>query len=57
MTYKEYYLTLDSIDEIKSAVEYDLIVAKMINPDRTDKIIEAANEAIEEKLKEQSDED
>ena len=50
MTYKEYYLTLDSIDAIKFAAESDIIVAQMINPDRMDKIVEAANEAIKEKF-------
>lgn len=50
MTYKEYYLTLDSIDAIKKEVERDLIVAMAINPDRADFIVKAANEAIEEKF-------
>ena len=51
MTYKEYYLTLDSIDAIKFAAESDINVALMLNSkDRIDKIVEAANEAIEEKF-------
>jgi hypothetical protein len=51
MTYKEYYLTLNSIDAIKFAAESDINVALMLNSkDRMDKIVEAANEAIEEKF-------
>lgn len=51
MTYKEYYLTLNSIDAIKFAAETDINVALIIgNKDRIDKIVEAANEAIEEKF-------
>lgn len=51
MTYKEYYLTLNSIDVIKFAAESDINVALMLNSkDRMDKIVEAANEAIEEKF-------
>ena len=51
MTYKEYYLTLSSIDAIKFAAESDINVAIMIgNKDRIEKIVEAANEAIEEKF-------
>lgn len=51
MTYKEYYLSLNSIDAIKFAAESDINVALMLgNKDRFDKIVEAANEAIEEKF-------
>ena len=51
MTYKEYYLTLNSIDAIKFVAESDINVALMLNSkDRMDKIVEAANEAIEEKF-------
>lgn len=51
MTYKEYYLTLNSIDAIKFAAETDINVALIIgNKDRIDKIVEAANEAIEERF-------
>ena len=51
MTYKEYYLTLNSIDAIKFAAESDINVALMLNSkDRMNKIVETANEAIEEKF-------
>ena len=51
MTYKEYYLTLNSIDAIKFAAETDINVTLMMgNKDRFDKIVEAANEAMAEKF-------
>lgn len=50
MTYKEYYATLNSITEIKNAAADDIITAQLINPDRIDMIIDAANEVLKEKF-------
>ena len=50
MTYKEYYLTLNSIEEIKCAAADDIIAAQVINPDRIDIILNAANEVLKEKF-------
>ena len=50
MTYKEYYATLNSIEEIKYAAADDIIAAQMINPDRIDIILNAANEVLKEKF-------
>ena len=47
MTYKEYYATLNSIEEIKCAAADDIIAAQVINPDRIDIII---NEVLKEKF-------
>ena len=46
MTYKEYYATLNSIEEIKCAAADDIIAAQVINPDRIDIILNAANEVL-----------
>lgn len=50
MTYKEYYSTLNSIEEIKCAAADDVIAAQLINPDRIDIILNAANEVLKEKF-------
>ena len=50
MTYKEYYLTLNSIEEVKCAAADDIIIAQVINPDRIDFILNAANEVLKEKF-------
>lgn len=50
MTYKEYYSTLNSIEEIKCAAADDIIAAQIINPDRIDIILNAANEVLKEKF-------
>ena len=50
MTYKEYYSTLNSIEEIKCAAADDIISAQIINPDRIDFILNAANQVLKEKF-------
>lgn len=50
MTYKEYYSTLNSIEEIKCAAADDIIAAQLINPDRIDIILNAANQVLKEKF-------
>lgn len=50
MTYKEYYETLNSIEEIKCAAADDIIEAQVINPDRIDIILNSANEVLKEKF-------
>lgn len=50
MTYKEYYYTLNSIEEIKCAAADDIIAAQVINPDRIDIILNAANQVLKEKF-------
>ena len=50
MTYKEYYATLNSIEEIKCAAADDIIEAQILNPDRIDIILNAANEILKEKF-------
>ena len=50
MTYKEYYSTLNSIEEIKCAAANDIIAAQGINLDRIYIIINAANEVLKEKF-------
>ena len=50
MTYKEYYSNLDSIEEIKCAAADDIIEAQLINPDRIDIILNAANQVLKEKF-------
>ena len=50
MTYKEYYSTLNSIQEIKCAATDDIIAAQIINPDRIDTVLNAANEVLKEKF-------
>lgn len=50
MTYKEYYSTLKSIEEIKCAAADDIIAAQIINPDRIDIILDSANQVLKEKF-------
>lgn len=50
MTYKEYYQTLNSIEEIKCAAADDIIIAQQINPDRIDIILDSANQVLKEKF-------
>ena len=50
MTYKEYYSTLNSIEEIKCAAADDIITAQAINLDRIYIIINAANQVLKEKF-------
>ena len=50
MTYKEYYSTLNSIEDVKCAAANDIIAAQGINLDRIYIIINAANEVLKEKF-------
>ena len=50
MTYKEYYSTLNSVEDIKCAAANDIIAAQVINLDRIYIIINAANEVLKEKF-------
>ena len=50
MTYKEYYETLHSVEEIKCAAADDIIIAQQINPDRIDIILDSANQVLKEKF-------
>ena len=50
MTYKEYYQTLNSIEEIKCAAADDIIIAQQINPNRIDIILDSANQVLKEKF-------
>ena len=50
MTYKEYYLTLKSPEDIKTMANTDMALACVINPDRMDVIRKSAEEAIKEKF-------
>ena len=50
MTYKEYYETLSSAEEIKSAAADDIIAAQLINPDRIEVILDSANQVLKEKF-------
>ena len=50
MTYKEYYLTLNSPKAIKETANADMALACVINPDRIAKIRQTAEEAIKEKF-------
>lgn len=55
MTYKEYYLTLNSPEDIKIMANADLALACVINPDRMEIIRRSAEEAIEEKFGKESE--
>lgn len=55
MTYKEYYLTLDSAKDIKSMVILDICLARFGNRDRIPIIKQSAKEAIKEKFGEESE--
>ena len=46
MTYKEYYLSLNSPEEIKLMANADLVLARVINPDRTDIICRSAKQGV-----------
>lgn len=50
MTYKEYYLTLNSPNDIMKMANADLALALVMNPDRMDVIRQSAEEAIKEKF-------
>lgn len=50
MTYKEYYLTLNSPEDIMEMANADMALACVINPDRMEIIRRSAEEAIEEKF-------
>ena len=50
MTYKEYYLTLNSPKEIMTMANADMALACVINPDRIDVVRQSAEEAIKEKF-------
>ena len=55
MTYKEYYLTLDSAEDIKSMAILDICMARFDNRDRIPIIKQSAKEAIKEKFGEESE--
>lgn len=50
MTYKEYYLTLETVEDIEAAANTDVTLAYIINPDRVAVILKQAQEAIDEKF-------
>lgn len=50
MTYKEYYLTLKSSEDIMTMANADIALAYVINPDRIAVIRQSAEEAIKEKF-------
>lgn len=50
MTYKEYYLSLNSIEDIMEIANADMALACVINPDRIAFIRQSAEEAIKEKF-------
>lgn len=50
MTYKEYYLTLNSSEDIMTMANADMALACVINPDRMAVIRQSAEEAIREKF-------
>ena len=50
MTYKEYYLTLKSPEDIMTMANTDMALACVINPDRISVIRQSAEEAINEKF-------
>lgn len=53
MTYKEYYLTLNSPKDIMEMANADLALACVINPDRMAIIRQSAEEALREKFGEE----
>ena len=53
MTYKEYYLTLNSPENIMEMANADLALACVINPDRMAIIRQSAEEALREKFGEE----
>lgn len=50
MTYKEYYLSLKSAEDIMTMANADMALACVINPDRIEIIRKSAEEAINEKF-------
>ena len=50
MTYKEYYLTLESAEKIKQMAVVDICLARFGNRDRIPIIKQSAREAIKEKF-------
>lgn len=50
MTYKEFYLSLKSPEEIEIWVNADLAYARAINVDRIPIILQSAEEALKEKF-------
>ena len=50
MTYKEYYLSLQSVEDIMTMANADMALACVINPDRIEIIRKSAEEAINEKF-------
>ena len=50
MTYKEYYLTLKSPEDIKTMANADMALSCVINPHRMAVIRKSAEEAIKEKF-------
>ena len=50
MTYKEFYLSLKSPEDIEIMVNADLCVARRLNPDRIEIILKSAEEAMKEKF-------
>ena len=50
MTYKEYYLTLKSPEDIMTMANADMVLACVTNPDRMAIIRQSAEEAINEKF-------
>lgn len=50
MTYKEYYLTLNSPKDIMEMANADMALACVINPDRIEIIRQSAEEALREKF-------
>ena len=55
MTYKAYYLTLNSPEDIKRMAKADIALALLVNPDRVIAIQMSAEEAIKEKFAEESE--
>ena len=50
MTYKEYYLSLQSAEDIMTMANADMALACVTNPDRMEIIRKSAEEAINEKF-------
>ena len=55
MTYKEFYLTLDSPEKIESMAITDIALARFFNRDRIPIIKQSAKEAIKEKFGKESE--
>ena len=53
MTYKEYYLTCETIEQLNNAVENDVKIALIYNPDRVNVITKAFEEVYNLKFKEE----